>query len=432
VAARHLPWFLAVLALASCGDKKALPPAIGDPSPDGGHVVDASRGPRTDGCADDAAAPSPDAQGLCGNTFLDVTSDPPNLYFVIDRSGSMADILEGRQKYDAVATAAVALVRSLGSQANVGAAVFPGRAVDEAHPCVPGHEVYPTSPGDPIRSAICGNDGPVTRAFSLAISLPSGVMPGGSTPTAATLAALRPALGALRGRTFVLLATDGGPNCNSQTSCNADKCIPNIEKALGCSAGVNCCDPGLYGPTSCIDDEGTKNAVLDLFLAGIKTYVVGIPGSGPYASLLDDLAVAGGTARAGADHLYYDVQHIAELDDVLGSIGAKVTLSCQIHLAAPPPDSGLVNVYLDGQLVKYGPNGWVWGPSVSDAGPADADDASADADATDMTDAPDEPAAEAAVSHTEIDLVGTACAMLNSGKYRRLQVVFGCPTDIPR
>jgi hypothetical protein len=411
-----------------------LPPGIGEPELDAAPETDAGTiaPPTSDACVDDAPAPSPDAQGLCGNTFLDVTSDPPNLFFVIDRSGSMSEIVEGRQKYEAVAEAAVALVRSLGSQANVGAAVFPGQA--SADQCAVGREVYPPTPGDPIRRAFCGNDGPVTHAFSSAISLPSGISPSGSTPTAATLASLLPELSALHGRTFVLLATDGGPNCNLKVACDIDKCIPNIEHATGCAAPVNCCDPSLYGPSFCLDDAGTHAAVQNLFDAGIKTYVVGIPGSEPYAAVLNDLAVAGGTARTGGTNAYYDVEHIAELDDVLASIGATVTLSCEIHLAAPPIDSNRVNVYLDGQSVKYGSNGWVWGPPDFDAGEAssgspDADDASSDSPATTgaATDAPD-----ASSTHTEIDLVGTACDMLTSGKYRRLQVVFGCPTEIPR
>ena len=46
-----------------------------------------------------------DGQFNGGNMFLDVTSDSPNLFFVIDRSGSMGQIVEGRMKYDAVASA---------------------------------------------------------------------------------------------------------------------------------------------------------------------------------------------------------------------------------------------------------------------------------------------------------------------------------------
>jgi hypothetical protein len=362
--------------------------------------------------------------------FLDVTSDAPNLYFVIDRSGSMSDYVEGRQKYAAVTAAAVALVRSLGSRANVGAAVFPGRGVDQFHPCAAGEEVFTTKPGDPLQNGGCGNeDGAVTRGFATAIGLP----PDGATPTGATLDALLPTLAALKGKTVVLLATDGGPNCNSDLSCDETKCIPNIEGQFGCGPGTNCCAAnGMYGPANCLDESGTRSAVASLLDNGIKTYVVGIPGSSPYAALLDELAIAGGTARMDAQNtaLYYDVEHIAALDDALAAIAATVTLSCQIRLVSRPPVSGLVNVYLDGQLIKYGPDGWLWGPVAGDASADDGDDGIS------VDDAELESGAEAStdgdVAHSEIDLVGAACQMLGSGKYRRLRVVFGCPTDIPR
>ncbi len=365
----------------------------------------------------------------------------------------MGEPIDGHRKYELVAKAAVSLVRSLGSQAKVGAAVFPGPQVDDAHQCLPGGEVFRTVPGDPIRGGECGNDGPVTRAFSNSISVPLTAPLRGGTPTAATLAALLPTLVAIPGRTVVLLATDGGPNCNPKADCDATKCIPNIEGAPECPATVNCCSAAsLYGPTQCLDDDATVRAIESLFSRGIKTYVVGIPGSAPYASLLNALAVAGGTARTGMAASYYDVEHISELDDVLASIGATVTLSCRVELAAPPPDSHLVNVYLDGQPVKYGPNGWIWvdgDAGAVDAAPIDANDPPDSASSTDTSDSSGDSSDEAVSSvdgaaeldgsaptsgapHTQIELVGTACDMLTSGKYRRLQVVFGCPTDIPR
>jgi hypothetical protein len=355
---------------------------------------------------DDAGvAPSPDAEGLCGQYFLGATGDAPNLYFVIDRSGSMGAVVEGREKYGAVAAAAVGLVRSLGSKAKVGAAVFPGPRVSEGHQCLVGEEVFPSTLGDAVRGGRCDPDGPVTRAFSGAISLPGNSPPIGATPTAATLAALLPGLSALPGRTVVVLATDGGPNCNAKATCDETKCIPNIEHQ--CDPGTNCCDGSVFGPESCLDEEATRTAVEDLHAGGIMTYVVGVPGSSPYAALLDQLAVAGGTARLGTT-AYYDVAHISELDSVLDSIGATVILSCHLRLDEPPPDHGLVNVYLDSRIVSYGsPDGWRWTGDV-DGG------------------------AEGGASYVDLDLIGAACDDLQAGKVRRLEITFGCKTEIVR
>ena len=450
---------VAALGVLNCSSPTRAPALIDDPTPlDGGGGTGGVGSGGAGGCVDDAATPpGPDAQGLCGNTFLQATSDPPNIYFVIDRSGSMQEVVDGRMKWDAVAAASVALVRRLGSQVNVGAAVFPGQ-VDAGEGCTTGAEVFPTRPGDPLPTGACTIDGEVTRAFSRSISLPSGTLPVGGTPTAATLARLLPTLTALPGRTVVLLATDGGPNCNRIAVCDATKCIPNIEQAPSCTPDVNCCSQALGGPTSCLDDVATLAAVGALARNGIRTYVVGIPGSAPYATLLDELARTGGTARpAGSGGAaYYDVDRLTELDDILAAIGSTVVLSCHLHLETPPREMSLVNVYLDRQLVEYGgPDGWVWTPlgdggtgdgGIAEGGATDADkdasDAQVDEDAPGAADAPmpresadgdaTAPEASTRMPRQDLDLLGASCERLMSGKVRQVQVVFGCPTVTPK
>jgi hypothetical protein len=449
-------WFLWVAALGElgCSSPTHAPALVDDPLADGGGSggTGSGAGGGNGGCVDDAVAPpGPDAQGFCGNTFLQATSDPPNIYFVIDRSGSMQEIVDGRMKYDAVATASVALVRRLGAQVNVGAAVFPGPLVNPDDGCATGAEVFPTRPGDPLQTGACSVDGEVTRAFSRSISLPSGTVPVGGTPTASTLARVLPTLSALSGRTVVILATDGGPNCNDAAMCDASKCIPNIERYPSCTPDVNCCTPALGGPGSCLDDVATLAAVGALARRGIRTYVVGIPGSAPYATLLDELARSGGTARpAGSGGAaYYDVDHLTELDDILAAIGSTVVLSCHLHLEMAPREMSLINVYLDRQLVEYGaPDGWVWtnfgdaGPG--DAGPRDGGAGSEDAPISDDASTPTEdadtdavapeaaPEASTRMQRQDLDLLGASCEQLMSGKVRQVQVVFGCPTVTPK
>src|SRR5262249_39088811 len=129
----------------------------------------------------------------------------------------------------------------------------------------------------------------------------------GGTPTAATLRALAPRLTALSGRTFVILATDGGPNCNPDSACGADRCMINIEhQSDSCTPGgtLNCCASDLFGPRNCLDDDATSAAIADLARAGIPTFVIGVPGSVPYAAALERMAVAGGTALAESPRYY--------------------------------------------------------------------------------------------------------------------------------
>jgi hypothetical protein len=381
--------------------------------------------PREAGCSTEpdpwTAPPGPDAEGLCGNEFLPAVGDAPNIYFVIDRSGSMREVVDGLEKYASVAKATVDLVRKIGSRANFGAAVFPApEAAGDPSSCLTGREVFSTRAGDTPGTTTCSGDGPVTAGFAGATSLPSRVTPAGGTPTAATLWGLVDTLAALPGRTAVVLATDGGPNCNEAAVCDAAHCIPNIERAPSCDLGTNCCagDAG-FTSTMCLDQDPTKRAVAELLQHGISTYVIGIPGSAPYRALLDELAVAGGTARAG-DPAYYDVQSLTELDEVLSSIGATVLLSCHLTLQHAPPDPSEVRVFLDKMRLTYdSPDGWSFG------GRADAGSAGASGTGADAVDA-------GGANLVTIELLGRACSDLLSGRIREVQVVSGCPADIPR
>lgn len=277
---------------------------------------------------------------------LRIAEEPPNLYFVLDRSGSMAESMAGSSsnRYAAVRQATVSLVKAMGSHVNVGAAVFPaaGRL------CEAGEEVLATTRGDDPTVYPDGN-GPVTTAFAEAID----VVTLGYTPTAATLSGLLPTLSALRGKTAVLLATDGGPNCNGDARCSAEECISNIQNTSGCSNGVNCCAPSA-GPDAarmCLDREPTVEAVRALRKAGIATYVIGIPGSQAFADLLSDLAEAGGTARA-IQPRYYAVDDVAELSAALEAIGHDF-VTCELTLEEIPVSRESVRVFLNGEEVGH-------------------------------------------------------------------------------
>jgi hypothetical protein len=246
----------------------------------------------------------------------------------------------------------------------------------------------------------------------------------------------------------VILATDGGPNCNSRATCDASKCIPNIEEQCP-STFTNCCTPALFGVEACLDEEPTRDAVAAIYEHQIPTYVIGIPGSSPYSALLDQLALAGGTARP-MHPAYYDVAHLDELDGILAAIGAKVVLSCHLTLDSAPPNRGLVNVYLDRTQLTYGAvDGWVWADDRDasfGASPADAAASTSDSDAVSPLDAdlaaPNDAApsnsAETSIpddapdSALAIDLVGAACDKLSSGQVQQVQIVFGCPTAVIR
>lgn len=340
--------------------------------------------------------PAQDAGGFCGHEIIPTLFDPPTLYFVLDRSGSMSDAVEGLTKYTALEIAIVDLVRHIGARARIGAAAFPA-----AHPessCQPGVEVFPVTTGDPASFIDTGKDGPVTTAFAGAIHL----APRGGTPTGATLEELLPHLSNIDGKTYVILATDGGPNCNPDAKCSALNCIPNIENLPGCSGDRNCCTAETYGSLNCLDAGRTVRAVEALATAGITSYIIGLPG-GPddpgteiYGWLLDEMAIAGGAAREGSPK-YFAIDVMSELRSVLAAIGAEIIATCDYTLAEAPEDPGKVNVYFDHDvIVQDEGDGWYW------TGP------------------------------TSISLAGKACERVKSGAVGQVHIVVGCPTEKPR
>jgi len=362
--------------VAACGSD--LPGALGD-----SHPLDAG----TEAAFREAAAPptcdlGPEF-GVCACSEVRLLTDAPNLYFVLDRSGSMTD----GNKWSTVRNVVAKTVSLLGPRINVGAAIFPS---DSASSCAAGHEVMSVRPGD----APAGTIGPTALTLAKSTSVPAS----GGTPTAATLVTLTPKLTSLAGRTFVILATDGGPNCNPGAACGVEACISNLENVIGCppAGPVNCCDPSHDGPEFCLDADPTVNAVKALMTAGIQTYVIGVPGSAPYAAVLDRMAEAGGTARPTPPEYYrVDTTDAAAFGNALAKVAAKITATCTFPLAQVP-DPTKLNVFLDGVALAPDPtDGWT-------------------------------------LNGTTVQLVGAACDRVLSGEVLAVRVVAGCPTIAPK
>lgn len=331
--------------------------------------------------------PLPDAGGYCGNEVHQLIVDAPNLYFVLDASGSMSEAApSGGNRYDAVRIAIVNLVRNLGPLAKVGAAVLPKKG--SGSECVAGEEVFPVTQGDPIT----GSDGPTTTG----IRLSTITNPTGGTPVSATITNLTPTLLGLSGETYVVIATDGGPNCNDTATCDASSCMLNVEHHPACNPVLNCCAPGqVGGPSFCVDQVATIDAIEKLVAGGLHVAVLGIPGSETYAAVLDAMAVAGGLSRPTSPK-YYRVDQLDELGPVLAEI-AKVAVTCDFTLTDPPQEAGFTNVYLDGKVLTYNvPGGWVWKPPAT------------------------------------VRLLGDACDRVLAGKVVNVQIVSGCPTEMPK
>jgi hypothetical protein len=389
-------WRALVLALVAqafplaCGSRERAPYLV-DPGP-----RDAGTGGEDAGLmlGDAAEAPS----GPCGSQSIPAVGNPPNLSSIIDHSGSMGEELAGSglSKYENARIALSHVLQAIGHRVNYGATIFPGLAGVTG--CEAGDDLMKVAPGDPPSFAREQELGPRLKDLLGRLSIADV---DGGTPAAATLTKSLQTLSQLKGDTYVILVTDGAPNCNEELSCQAGACIPNIEGltagGLDCSTGVNCCAPtdeNPYANLSCVDEDASLQAVQALNDAGIKTFVVGMPGSEPYEHLLDALADLGGTARAGSPK-YYSVADTQALEQALKAIAASVAISCQIPLDYEPPDPELVNVYFDGKVVPYdAAGGWEW-----------TDDG-------------------------QVAIRGEACDQLSAGDVLEVQILAGCKTVV--
>lgn len=323
-----------------------------------------------DGC--DVSSPEPiDTSGLCGAQVVPVITKRPNLYFLLDVSGSMGEpIATGRTttKLSAAKQSIVDVANDLGHRVNYGLAAFPAEPESGYDGCLPGGELFATQAGDPLE---CGDakGGPVLDDFTDVLL---GLSAWGGTPLGPTLDAIEADLLLLEGLTSVVLMTDGAPNCNADASCGVEQCGPNLQGAEVpsgiCDDSYNCCDssvvqeedlPYLGTPeANCLDDDTVIERLSALHESGINTYVVGVPGSELFTTAMNAMATAGGTAREG-DTAYYDVADAEELATALGLIGSEVAQSCDLVVDELPEDLSLLNVYFDNELVPADPvDGW--------------------------------------------------------------------------
>ncbi len=243
---------------------------------------------------------------------------PPYVMLVIDQSGSMSQEVSGAtSKLDDVKdkfAGASGFLVSAGAGAVFGLIQFPTGKV-----CDPGAVVRPVgSATDDIRQSI------------------NAAVAQGGTPTAASLQAVltdakmsTPEAGRDR---FVMLLTDGAPNCNA--SLNASTCT---------STGGTC------NPQSecCLDDDATIQQVTALANQGIKTFVIGFGNetgdkSSQAYDVLNRAAAAGGLSKS-QDPKFYQANNRDDLAAALAAFG-NVILTCNYTLAEAPKDLSLLEV----------------------------------------------------------------------------------------
>ncbi|KYF59198.1 hypothetical protein BE08_25780 [Sorangium cellulosum] len=317
--------------------------AGGDPSLGGGFM-----GPGAGGSGGAGGGES------CGGHQVDAAPRQVHLVLVLDRSESMTKSWGDSDRWTMTKGAISSALAAVQDRMSIGLQLFP----TDAH---------------------CGIDAGADLSVAVApgaTSVPAvkrlldATAPDGATPTADALARALQYLtvgagSTLEGDRFVLLATDGGPNCSHDPglTCSAATCTTNMDG--DCPAVVeNCC--GGAAADACLDDARTVEQVKALSAAGIRTFVVGIPGTTAYAAVLDQLAVEGGTATAETSPRYFEVVDAAALGETLTGITRDLVRSCELGLEAEPPDRAKVNVFIDEEVLpKQGDDGWDYDDSTT-------------------------------------------------------------------
>lgn len=346
-----------------------------------------------------------------------------NLLLVIDKSGSMDDTGGfADTKWEVMRQALNTALDEVKYDINFGLSLYP----------------FPDNPLVGISKETCGEVGnccemptetepnigvaPGIDTVPLILDEFIKVNPGGGTPTAVALAHAYDyfVYGSgkdLEGDKFVVLATDGGPNCNDELQCDSSSCTLNIEeRSDSCTPETDTCCVGNTGRVACLDDLATLQAVETLAAAGIDTFVIGVPGSEFYSDMLDDLAEEGGRALEGEERKYFQVEGadgVDALTDVFRTITRELVTSCEIPLTSDSGSLVEINVAVDCEIVPR------YEGATSGGGAGGGGGASGEEVANWSVDAENDPPL--------VILHGDLCERVEKG-VERVDVVLGCPS----
>jgi len=354
----------------------------------------------TDGSVGDAAvsdAFDPDAQ--CAATDVKAERTPANILFLIDRSGSMncnpppttqsPDCEKWPKKADQNQLSKWEITIGALKQALTGlSTTTPTPSVGLMFFNVGDLCGYPDSPAVAVQEL----NAPQLNALTLSLD---STYPLGATPIVGTVmrayAYFHDNAASFNGNRFVVLLTDGGETCDPD----------NKQFLIGKAA------------------EATA--------VGIRTFVLGAPGSEPYRAFLSQLAYEGGTpstptcdhsgAQAEVGDCHMDMtlpgmNFADELQKNLAAISAHA-LSCELEVPDQP----------DGGSIDYGKVNVVYTPSsTGQPETLPYDDQHPCSDSSNQ-------GWQYADNHTKIILCGSACDRIKNDPGAEVSVAFGCQTQ---
>jgi hypothetical protein len=294
----------------------------------------------SDADADGDADGDTDTGTGCEEVAFPVAGHPPDILILLDRSNSMTS---GSPTYWSTVTAAIeTITAAMDPQINFGLMAFPyGSTECAAPPSLPYVQISEDDNADTI-GTVLGGLGP----------------DGAGTPTAAALQVAAAYLSGLAddAHRYILLATDGGPNCSGDAALQCGTCTTTQPDGATCNAHNDCLD----------EEQAVAIAEQINVEQGISIYVVGVGGllGGPFLDVMTAIAAAGGTED------FYAAETPADLAAALDEIAAAA-VECEFTVdwdslgEGVSTDPNLVNVFAEGEVMPYDEDcssgfGWRW------------------------------------------------------------------------
>ncbi|MEM7448678.1 MAG: hypothetical protein AAF355_10585 [Myxococcota bacterium] len=344
----RIAWFFCLL-FAACGSKTGLP----IPEEELDAAIDATF--ETD------ASPKPivpDAGNqLCVPQVLPLVARPAEVILTIDASASMGFGLEGQieevppgeRRWDLLVNAFSA-------------------SLDKSLPIAYGAKLYPSSSGgagggffpqcrvaEGLELAPSSQTGPL-------LSLLFSTVPDGGTPTTAALRQVKRFFdfNPSDRRRFVILATDGAPNCNPFPVVGPPECT--CTNPGNSEEEPSPCERDFFqAATFCLDDLASLDAIESLRSIDVPVFVIGIddPSRPDFSDLLSRMAVAGGEPLPKTEPFrFYSIREPEDLGLAFESIANRIS-RCLFDLGSASKGSVPVEVQLDGVPLPRDPkDGW--------------------------------------------------------------------------
>lgn len=315
---------------------------------------------------------------LCGEANFNISRVIPDVLILLDRSNSMSEPISD-PLWNIIRQAIITVTQAMDDSIWFGLMSFPNSV--PPNNCS-GFNNQCTAPAS---TSVLVEVGPDTSG-AIEVALMSLTTCGG-TPIAMSLQSANDYLATLTDDhpKFIILATDGAPNCNE--ALDGDTCT--------CTAPTGCWINNL----NCLDDTRTYGILDGLCSAGVSTYILGMGGATSWTEVLQGMATHGCTDTPYAVNDPDAIQ--AALDEIAGAVA-----SCQFELnCADIPDATKVNFYFDGAVV----------PRVTDH-----------SDGWDWVDICESTTDESGV----IEFFGPACDRIMNREVETVTATFGCPTII--